>query len=328
MVSRSPERPVAAWIDRERRVNGVVPALTLILKSGGCTWNRCLMCGYRHFRFPGDEETLAGLVRGQLRWVQERFPADGYGVVKIFTSGSFLDPGEVPVMARREVLGLFRGKEIVVETRPEFVTEEAVGDCMAVLDPGNGQVSFSVAIGIETSDDGIREKCMNKGFSFEDFAGASRTARKAGAGIKAYLLQKPPYLTEREAIDDVVRSAADVRPFADAISLNPCTVQKGTEVERLWRNRAYRPPYLWSVLLALSRAGPGIICDPVGGGTPRGPHNCLKCDEELVRGIRDYNLSGDRSLIEALLELDCCGCKKEWEFVLGAERPWAMPLTG
>jgi hypothetical protein len=327
MVSCRPERPVAAWIDRERLGDEVGPALTLILKSGGCGWNRCLMCGYRHFRYPGDEASLAGLIRGQLRWVSERFSGLEYGVVKIFTSGSLLDPREVPPAARREILTAFRGKAVVGETRPEFVTEEAVRECMEDLDTGSGPVSFSVAIGLETSDDGIREKCMNKGFSFDDFLRASRVARRAGAGVKAYLLQKPPYVTEREAIKDVIRSVHDVRPHADAISLNPCTVQKGTEVERLWRAGAYRPPYLWSVILALSKAEGDIICDPVGGGTPRGPHNCRSCDSDLVRGIKDYNLSGDRSLLEALLALHC-GCKKEWECVLEGERPWCMPLTG
>lgn len=327
MVSCRPERPVAAWIDRERLGDEVGPALTLILKSGGCGWNRCLMCGYRHFRYPGDEASLAGLIRGQLRWVSERFSGLEYGVVKIFTSGSLLDPREVPPAARREILTAFRGKAVVGETRPEFVTEEAVRECMEDLDTGSGPVSFSVAIGLETSDDGIREKCMNKGFSFDDFLRASRVARRAGAGVKAYLLQKPPYVTEREAIKDVIRSVHDVRLHADAISLNPCTVQKGTEVERLWRAGAYRPPYLWSVILALSKAEGDIICDPVGGGTPRGPHNCRSCDSDLVRGIKDYNLSGDRSLLEALLALHC-GCKKEWECVLEGERPWCMPLIG
>ncbi|HVP25193.1 MAG TPA: archaeosine biosynthesis radical SAM protein RaSEA [Methanomicrobiales archaeon] len=326
MVSRGPERPVAAWIDRERREDGIVPALTLILKSGGCGWNRCLMCGYRHFRYSCNASFLPGLIRGQLTWIRERFSAEDYAVVKIFTSGSLLDPAEVPPEVRREILRAFRGKAVVAETRPEFVTRATVEECLADLDGGSGPVSFTVAIGLETSDDGIREKCMAKGFSFEDFLAASRTARRAGAGVKAYLLQKPPYLTETEAVEDVVRSVREVRPHADAISLNPCTVQKGTEVEHLWRLGAYRPPYLWSVLLALSRAGVEITCDPVGGGTPRGPHNCPSCDGELVRGIRDYSLSGDRSLLDALLAIDCT-CKKEWEFVLGAERPWAMPLT-
>src|SRR5512136_1827854 len=325
MVSCQTERPVAAWIDRERRGTGVVPALTLILKSGG--WNRCLMCGYRHFRYPREEVSLPDRIQAQLGWVAERFAGEDYGIVKIFTSGSFLDPGEVPPEARREILRTFRGRELIVETRPEFVTGETVGECLQELDSGTGPVSFTVAIGLETSDDAIREKSIMKGFSFADFVDASRTAHQAGAGVKAYLLQKPPYLTEKEAIGDVVRSVRDVAPHADAISLNPCTVQRGTEVERLWRARSYRPPYLWSVILALSRAGVPVTCDPVGGGTPRGPHNCPSCDDELVRGIRDYSLSGDRTLLDALLGMDC-GCKKEWEFILGAERPWCMPLTG
>jgi len=327
MVSCGPERPVAAWIDRERLGNEVIPALTLILKSGGCGWNRCLMCGYRHFRYASDEASIAERIRGQLRWVEERFSGQEFGMVKIFTSGSLLDPGEVPTGVRGEILASFRGKAVIVETRPEFVTGDAVDECMEALGSGSGRVSFMVAIGLETSDDAIREKCMNKGFSFDDFLRASRAARQAGAGVKTYLLMKPPYLTEREAIDDVVRSVRDVRSHADAISLNPCTVQKGTEVERLWRRGAYRPAYLWSVILALSEAETGVICDPVGGGTRRGPHNCASCDGDLVRGVRDYSLSGDRSLLEALLAIDC-GCKKEWEFVLENERPWCMPLTG
>jgi radical SAM enzyme (TIGR01210 family) len=327
MVSCGPEGPVAAWLGRERRGDEIIPALTFILKTRGCGWNRCLMCGYRHFRYPRGEAFPGDFILGQLDWIGERFAGREFGLVKIFTSGSFLDPREVPPEVRREVLARFRGKEVIAETRPEFVTAGAVGECMAALDGGSGPVSFSVAMGLETTDDGIREKCIDKGFTFDDFAAASRIARGAGAGVKAYLLQKPPFLTEREAVDDVVRSVRDVRPHADAISLNPCTVQKGTEVERLWRARAYRPPYLWSVVLALSRVGVPVTCDPVGGGTPRGPHNCPACDGELLRGIQDYSLSGDQTLLSALLSVDC-RCKQEWEFVLGAERPWCMPLTG
>ena len=325
MVSCGPEGPVAAWIGRERRGNAIIPALTIILKTRGCGWNRCLMCGYRHFRYPRAGTSPRDFLLGQLAWIGERLSGSDFGLVKIFTSGSFLDPGEVPPEVRGEILSRFRGKEVIAETRPEFVTGEAVRGCLEALDAGSGPVSFSVAMGLETTDDGIREKCIDKGFTFGDFAAASRTARGAGAGVKAYLLQKPPYLTEREAIDDMVRSVREVRPHADEISLNPCTVQRGTEVERLWRAGAYRPPYLWSVILALSRAEVPVTCDPVGGGTPRGPHNCRSCDGELVRGIQDYSLSGDRTLLTALFALEC-GCKKEWEYVLGAERPWCMPL--
>jgi hypothetical protein len=110
------------------------------------------------------------------------------------------------------------------------------------------------------------------------------------------------------------------------ISMNPCTVQRNTELEYYWKRGAYRPPYLWSVLTLLADAPFHMTCDPLGGGQKRGPHNCGKCDYDIVRGIRDYSLTADRDLIGALLDISC-SCKQEWDFVLAEEKPYCMPLT-
>jgi len=110
------------------------------------------------------------------------------------------------------------------------------------------------------------------------------------------------------------------------ISLNPCSVQRGTELEYYWKRREYRPPYLWSVLSILSRAREHVVCDPLEGGRERGAHNCGLCDRSILQGIRDYSLSGDKELIRGLLEMDCA-CREEWEFVLEKEYPYCMPLT-
>ena len=144
--------------------------------------------------------------------------------------------------------------------------------------------------------------------------------------MKAYFLFKPLFLTEGEAVADMKSSITDTIPHADLFSMNPCTVQRNTELEFYWKRGAYRPPYLWSVLTLLAAAPVHMTCDPLGGGQKRGPHNCGKCDYELVKGIRDYSLSGDRDLISALLETNC-GCKQEWEYILAEEKPWCMPLT-
>ena len=42
-------------------------------------------------------------------------------MVKIFTSGSFFDPEEVPPEFLSDVATAFRGKLVIAETRPEFV---------------------------------------------------------------------------------------------------------------------------------------------------------------------------------------------------------------
>jgi radical SAM enzyme (TIGR01210 family) len=285
------------------------------------------MCSYRNERFEHQSvESLTNRLRRQLGWVLTHYlPAD-YQMVKIFTSGSFFDPDEVPPVFQSEVAKAFRGRIVIAETRPEYIVEERISRFIDGVDDGRHAIPLYCAIGLETTNDAIREKCIDKGFTFSSFITSAQTAHAAGAGVKAYLLFKPLFLTEGEAVRDMEQSIAEASPHADIISMNPCTVQRRTELERYWRDGAYRPPYLWSVLLLLANAPVYVACDPLGGGQRRGPHNCGKCDYELVKGIRDYTLNGDRDLVRALLETDC-SCKNEWEYVLAYERPYAMPMT-
>ncbi len=328
MISETAEKPPASWRGQERYGNELLDCLTIIFRSGGCTWSQCRMCSYRHERYPGhpSPESIAGHLRSQLAWVTRQYRSEDYQMVKIFTSGSFFDPEEVPVEFLVEVASVFRGKLIIAETRPEFVDPDILSPFIEKLDNGTWKIPLYCAMGLETSSDTIRDKSINKGFSFEDFRHASAAAHTAGAGVKAYLLLKPLFLTEGEAVADMKRSIRDTLPYADMISMNPSTVQRNTEMEYYWKRGAYRPPYLWSILSVLSDSAVHITCDPLGGGQKRGPHNCGICDYEIVRGIRDYSLNGDRDLVGALLETTC-DCRPEWEYVMSSEKSYCMPLT-
>jgi radical SAM enzyme (TIGR01210 family) len=327
MLSKLIEKPLASWKGKDRHGGQILDTLTVIFRSAGCAWNRCRMCGYRHERYPAlsEDELTERLIR-QIRWVQESYAGEDYQMLKIFTSGSFFDPQEVPVAARHAAAEAFRGKLVIAETRPEYVSADALMEFEERIDTGVWDTPLFVAMGLETTNDYIREKCIDKGFTYDDFTRAAATAHAAGAGVKAYLLMKPPFLTEREARDDMLRSIREVSSIAESISMNLCTVQSGTEVERLWRQRAYRPPYLWSVLDVLIRSPVHVLCDPVGGGRVRGPHNCGTCDGPIVKGIGEYSLSADTELLRTLREIEC-GCKEEWEYVLEREEPFCMPLT-
>ena len=327
MLSKLTEKPLASWRGKDLYGGQILDTLTVIFRSGGCSWNRCRMCGYRHERYPDlPRDELAERMIRQVRWVKENFSDEDYQVLKIFTSGSFFDPDEVPPAVRRAVAEAFRGKVVIAETRPEYVEIDAIQEFREGIDTGAWTRPLSVAVGLETTNDLIRERSIDKGFSYADFLRAATVAHAAGAGMKAYLLMKPPFLTEREARDDMIRSIKDIASVADSISMNLCTVQSRTEVERLWKQQAYRPPYLWSVLDVLIASPVHILCDPVGGGQMRGPHNCGACDGPIVKGIGDYSLTGDVGLLRALRETEC-GCKEEWEFVLDQEEPFCMPLT-
>jgi radical SAM enzyme (TIGR01210 family) len=286
------------------------------------------MCSYRYERYcsEANPDLYDNYILSQLAWIAQNYASDQYRMVKIFTSGSFFDPREISPSVMKKIAQEFRGKVVIAETRPEFVVDESLSAFIAEVDDDTWETPLYCAIGLETTNDYIREKCIRKGFTFRDFTDACSRARNAGAGIKAYLLHKPLFLTEREALEDMHASIRTAAGYADLISVNPCTVQGRTELEAYWKQRAYRPPYLWSVLSVLRESPVHITCDPVGGGRIRGPHNCGTCDKEIVAGIRDYSLNGDRELIAALLETDCA-CKTEWEYVLDHELPFAMPLT-
>jgi len=325
--SEGPRKPLACWRGKERYGNNIVDCLTIILRSGGCSWARCRMCSYRHERYESQScEALIDQLRSQLAWVSQQYAPESFQMVKIFTSGSFFDPAEVPPAFRSEVARTFRGKIVIAETRPEYIESDAVRNFIEGIDDGSHNTPLYCAIGLETKNDRIREKCINKGFTYADFLNAVSVAHAAGAGVKVYLLHKPLFLTEGEAVLDMKSSIAELSAHADIISMNPCTVQKKTELEKYWRQGAYRPPYLWSVLSIIHKAPVHVTCDPLGGGQRRGPHNCGECDNELVKGIRDYSLNADRDLIGALLDTGC-HCKTEWEYVLARERPYCMSLT-
>jgi len=327
MVFEECEKPIAVWQQKESHKDEQLNCLTIILRTGGCSWQECLMCGYKYKHLATrSQDALVGKILSQLQWIKQKFSTFDYSIVKIFTSGSFFDPNEVPLRARTEIGKQFKGKLVIVETRPEYVNKIDLDGFIDEIDDGNWNTPLYVAMGLETTNDGIRNKSINKGFSYIDFVKAATEVHESHAGVKTYLLMKPLFLTESESIDDMNASIEECTHLSDIISMNLCTVQKGTLLEKYWRRMAYRPPYLWSVLSVLRSAKQYILCDPVGGGSLRGPHNCGKCDPDIVRGIRDYSLTKDKTLLDTLFECDC-QCKREWQWVVANEMPYCMPFT-
>lgn len=308
-----------AWTGLDLLNNDVVPSLTAVLTTKGCCWarrNGCTMCGYI---IDSNPSAQGSDIQKQFHEVLAHYGKE-FKIIKIFTSGSFLDQDEVPIDVRDAILSELIGMpKVIVESRPEFVTPEICDDISKINE------HIEVAIGLETSNDSIRNNYINKGFSFRDFVRASEAALANGITLKAYLLLKPPFLTEREALEDALQSVRDAAPHADTISLNSCNVQKGTLVETLWKKGLYRPPWLWSAVEVLRRTQETatVICDPVGGGTRRGPHNCGKCDREVVAEIKDFSLSQNSASFTA-----SCTDQMLWEFVLEFEEySYGAPLV-
>ncbi|TET89144.1 MAG: TIGR01210 family radical SAM protein [Methanomassiliicoccales archaeon] len=299
---------VSCWTEKDALNGKVVDALVVILRTAGCSWareNGCTMCGY----FNDCNPNVKGKdLVSQMKKALER--PQGQKILKIFTSGSFLDEIEVPADVRREILSMAseRFEQVVFETRPEYVNDETLGDCLSHFE------KVQVALGLESTNNLLLTNSINKGFLFEDYQKAARTVKESGAALKTYLLIKPPFLTENEAIADSVNSAKRIQKITDVVSFNPVNVQKGTLVERLWRRGEYRPPWLWSVVKVLDdckNLSPRIVSFPSGGGKKRGAHNCFQCGGEFLKAIEDFSL-GLREDFDDLR----CDCRERWLDVL------------
>ncbi|MCE8424466.1 MAG: archaeosine biosynthesis radical SAM protein RaSEA [Candidatus Methanoperedens sp.] len=311
-----PDRPTAVWTGKDLFDGKLINSLTIIFQTSGCRWNSCAMCGYVYdsARTPPSHDDLIK----QFENAMSRCPEEEF-MVKIFTSGSFLDDCEISGETRKEILSRLgkddRIKKVIAETRPEYVTPERSDEAIAALGK-----PFEVAIGLETSSDMIRKDCINKGFTFADFVMASEDAKAAGASVKAYLMLKPPFLSEGVALNDMVRSINDAAPYAGTISVNLCNVQKGTLVDEMFERGDYRPPWLWSAVEVLktgkaSNPGTILMSDPVAAGSARGPHNCRICDRDVAEAIRVFSVAQDVSVFEGL----DCECRELWKKVVELE---------
>ncbi len=311
-----PDRPTAVWTGKDLLDGKPITALTVIFQTSGCRWNNCTMCGYVYDsaqKPPSHDDLMKQFENALSRCKDEEF------ILKIFTSGSFLDDSEIDAATRKEMLSRLgadvRVKKVIAETRPEYVTEERLSESIAALGK-----RFEVAVGLETSNDMIRKDCINKGFSFSDFVSASEVAGQEGATVKAYLLLKPPFLSEGVAVNDMIQSINDAAPYAETISINLCNVQKGTLVEEMFERGDFRPPWLWSAVEVLEKGkelAPDtiIMSDPVGAGSKRGPHNCGKCDKDVAEAIRVFSLTQEIGVFE---NLDC-ECRELWRKVVELE---------
>ena len=282
-------------------------SLTMILRTRGCRWRKCNICGYPSEGAPATAEDLTVQFRAATRDLscEDR-------VVKIYTSGSFLDPEEVPESVRVRIIDALAAagvEKLVFESRPEYITRELVEASAA-------KIRTEVAIGLETSSDLVRDQSIRKGFTFADYRRASDAVHRGGGSVKTYLLLKPPFLSEASAISDALRSARDAISHSDVLSLNLTNIQRGTPLERMWLIGDYRTPWLWSAVEVLKGVSSvPIICDPVAAGTRRGPRNCGRCDEAVAKAIREHALTQDTGAFE---DLDC-SCKAAWKKVLELE---------
>ena len=293
-LASDPRKPVSMWKEMDRLEGVPGKTMVVIFRTGGCSWynfSSCSMCGY--FNDVAKNVTVADLKAQVDRMVDS---LEDTHILKVFTSGSFLDPMEFPLEARNYFFSRIKDRitTVLIESRTEYITEANIA---SLRDWG---VKIRIAIGLESANDEIVKNSINKGSSFDKFLKAARIIRELGMELRTYLLFKPPFLSEKRSIDDMIDSIRAVKDITTDVSVNPMNIQKNTMVEYLWKRGLYRLPTLYglaTILIEAGKLGSQVVSYPTGGNKERGVHNGNP-DRELLDLIYSCSLKQDFEELE------------------------------
>ena len=257
---------------------------------------------------------LSGSSKGQTvpdRQLQNQFnqAIDGFDfsqcpMLCLYNGGSFLNEREISPSLRRYMLKRIKDiphvKRLIIESRPEFISDEILDEIEEIMT----DTVVEIGVGVETSNELLRDLVLNKGVTTEDLKIAgSRFRNRKNIKMLAYILVNPPFLTEAEAIEDAVKSLEFARDIGTEIaSLEAVSIQHLTLVSFLAEAGFYKPPWIWSMFEIVKKTAHLDLDLRIGGfeffPIPKEfTSNCGACDEEMVRRINHFNLTNDLSSI-------------------------------
>jgi uncharacterized Fe-S cluster-containing MiaB family protein len=258
--------------------------------------------------------------------------------IKLYNSGSFFDSAAIPFADYQPIAEeVSFAKRVVVECHPRLVgkrvatfrdllqgaqlrTAEGTGKGHPLPEgEGRGEgeqaappeptysypkvLALEVAVGLETVHPDVLPR-LNKKFDLDHFAAAARFLREEGIGLRAFVLVKPPFLNEAQALEWAVKSAEFAFSCgATVVSLIPTRGGNGA-MERLMEAGEFSPPRLATLEKALE------ACLELQGGRVFADNwnleqfsNCPHCFEARRSRLEELSLTQ-----EARPPIDCWAC--------------------
>jgi archaeosine synthase beta-subunit len=191
-----PLRPYEFFVEEECSDTGeVVPVATVFLTNRECPW-RCLMCDL--WQNTVTETIPLGAIPTQIDYALQHLLSARQ--IKLYNSGSFFDLQAIPLQDHPAIASQVNSFErVIVECHPALVGKNCIG-FKGML---NGQLE--VAMGLETVHPEILAK-LNKRMTTQQFAAAAEILRASDIDLRVFLLVKPPFMREEEALDWAARS--------------------------------------------------------------------------------------------------------------------------
>ena len=278
----SPQVPYAFSCEPERSQSGeIVDVATVFLTNRECPF-RCLMCDL--WKNTLDESVPSGAIPRQIEYAIERLPAASH--IKLYNSGNFFDAQAIPPSDYRAIARACASfSHVIVETHPKLCGPSVFQ--MQELLTG----TFEVAMGLETADPALLAR-LNKQMTLSDFAAKTQLLRAHDISVRAFILLKPPFTTEQQAINLAIRSVE----FAFDCGVDCCVViptRRGNgAIEYLEQRGEYSPPTLrsleWVADSLLPRQQGRVFVDLWDAAQFT---TCETCADKRIARLQQMNLS-------------------------------------
>lgn len=232
-----PYYPYGYFVEPECSTAGAVEDVaTILLTNRHCPF-RCLMCDL--WRNTTDQRVPLGAIPRQIDHALNQLPATRH--VKLYNSGNFFDHQAIPLEDYAAIAQTVDGMQtVIVENHPRLCGD----DCLRFRDLLDGQLE--VALGLETAHEQVLAS-LNKRMTTGDFARAVDWLLDHQIRSRAFILLKPPFLAEDEALTWAIRSVE----FAFDAGVECCVViptRVGNGVmEQLAAAGLFAPPTLQSL---------------------------------------------------------------------------------
>jgi len=237
----SADRPYAWLVEQEPTADGrLVDVATLFLTNRECPF-RCLMCDL--WKNTLETPVDSGQIPTQIRWALAQLASAQH--LKLYNSGNFFDPLAIPPKDYEEIARLAAPFErVIVECHPRLIGSR----CWEFRRLLSGDLE--VALGLETVHPEVLPR-LNKQMTLDDFARAVQALHAKRVAVRAFILVRPPFLTDAEGLEWAKRSLDYAFALGvECCSLIPTRAGNGA-LEELARQGLFAPPTLDSLESAL-----------------------------------------------------------------------------
>lgn len=235
-----------------RRVFGV-PELVIVFYTKRCQY-QCSFCTLPSTSAFSDI-SMAG-VQKQVEWAFAKAGKDlaGIEMVSLGNEGSILDERtfskEQLEYTLRSCANLPSVKEIVLETRAEFVSEELLDRILHCISP----CKLTLKIGLESADDRIRNTILAKKMDLSSFESVVEMMGRKRVALASYVLMKAdPAHGDAEAKEDARRTCEYLKELCRrtgtelTLRVNTMYCAEGSVWARWATDHGWKPPSIFDL---------------------------------------------------------------------------------